>query len=161
MISKKIILSIAIVGIVGLAAVVAKPVQAQDPSKNPLSGLVEAIAQKFSLDKTKVQVVVDDFEKKRRADMQKMMEQRMKTKFDALVKQGKITSQQESAILAKLKELKGKNNPETFKNMTPQERQKAMQDKKTQLEQWAKSQGIDPQYLMFGHGPGMMMMKRG
>jgi hypothetical protein len=51
-------------------------------------------------------------------------------------------------------------NFEAMKNMTKEERQTAMEAKRTELQTWAESQGIDMKYLMMfgrgGHGgPGM------
>jgi phenylpyruvate tautomerase PptA (4-oxalocrotonate tautomerase family) len=153
MISKKILIPVIALVITGGTVFVASGVNAQTPADR-LSELSEVIAQKFGLDKSKVQTVVDEFHtskmKERHAEMQKKWED----KLTQDVKDGKITETQKQAILKKLAELKSANNPDTMKNMTAEERKKTMETKRAELKSWAESQGIDPSYVIFGFGRG-------
>lgn len=127
-------------------------------SNNPYSGLVQAIAQKFGLDQSKVQAVVDDYRQQRhtymKQNMQQNMQQRLQSKLDAAVKAGKITSAQEKAILDEVATLKNKYNPDSLKNMTPAQRKQTLDQMRSELQSWAKSQGIDPSYVMMGRMGG-------
>ncbi|MDE2025519.1 MAG: hypothetical protein KGJ07_03430 [Patescibacteria group bacterium] len=109
--------------------------------------LVQMIAQTFGLDQSKVQAVFDTYKNQHKALMQTNMMNRLKTHFDQLVSQGKMTLAQETAILAELQKVRSEFNPQSLRNMTPVQRQQAFQQEQNELQSWAKSQGIDPLLL--------------
>ena len=123
---------------------------------NPMSGLVDAISQKFNLDKDQVQSVVDQFHAERRTTMQENRQKRIGERLDQAVKDGKITSEQKLAILNKLAELKSKFPPGSFKGMTKDQMKQKIQDHQAEIKAWLQNQGIDPTFLMPFEG-----MKRG
>lgn len=145
---------ISTIGIAGLGAGVANAASSTSSEKNPMSGMVDAIATKFNLDKTEVQKVVDA----ERTEMKAQRETDIKNELATLVKDGKLTQSQSDAIMAKRAELQTEReaNKDTKTETTAEERKTTMQAKKTALETWAKEQGIDSSYLKYlmGHGPG-------
>ena len=87
-------------------------------------------------------------------EMKKNMQQRLTEKLDQAVTDGKLTESQKQALLTKLSEEMGSFDKENFKKMTPEQRKTEIEKKRTELETWATSQGIDlnalPQFFM-GH----------
>jgi hypothetical protein len=142
---------------------------------NFFSGLIEFISQKFGLDKTQVQSAVKEYHQQNKATITpratrspQQMQAFEQTRLDQLVKDGKITSDQEKAILAELASIRTKYSPESMKDLTPDQRRTKKQEMKDEIVAWAKSQGIDSSYVLPGFrmgGPGMMgkggMGKRG
>jgi hypothetical protein len=118
--------------------------------------LVQKIAEKFNLKESDVQTVFDQD----RTDHEAEMKQAMADRLTQAVTDGKITADQKQKILDKQQELRTQMeaNRDSFKTMTEAERRAAMEKQRTDLEQWAKDNGIDPQYLMFAvyfkGGPG-------
>jgi len=118
------------------------------------SSLVDKIASKFNLNKSDVQAVFDqdrsDHEAKRQANVEKELSQ--------AVTDGKLTSAQKDLILAKQKEFKSTmdSQRDSMKDKTREERKTFMDQQRTDLENWAKSNGIPTEYLRFvmpgGHG---------
>lgn len=151
MISKKILIPVIALVITGGTVFAAYGVNAQTPTDR-INGLAETIAQKFGLDKSKVQTVVDEFHTSKMKERQAEMQKKWEDKLTQEVKDGKITDAQKQAILKKLDELRSKYNPDTISNMTVEERRKAMEAKQTELKSWADSQGINESYLIFGFG---------
>lgn len=134
---------------------------------NPMTSLVEKIAAKFNLNKADVQAVFDQH----RSERQTQMEAQYEAQLNQYVIDGKITADQKNLILAKHRELISKKQSEwqNLANLTPQERQKAWETKKTQMEterqalrEWATQNGIDVKYVMGGFGmKGVYNMRRG
>lgn len=114
--------------------------------------LVQAIASKFGLNVADVQSVFDQH----KSDMRANMEAKVKERLDQAVKDGKLTAAQEQLVLDKRKELEAKrqSDAQNFKSMTKEERKTAMDQEKTDLENWAKQNNIDLKYLMPGGGMG-------
>jgi hypothetical protein len=123
--------------------------------------LIAFISQKFGLDKTQVQSAVTDFSKQKKATMtprptqtpQQIADQE-KTRLDALVKDGKISADQETAIINELAVLRAKYNQDNWKNLTTEERRTQMTAMRDEIISWAKSQGIDSSYVIPGVGIG-------
>lgn len=160
MLSKKIvlpILTVAILGGITLSNISAAKAQAET-NDNPLSNLVQIIAQKFGLDQAKVQTVVDEYRQEKRTKMQATAQQREEERLAQLVKNGKISEDQKKAVLAKLAELRNKYKSDNFQNMTPEQRKEQSEKMREEINAWAKEQKIDLSYLTFGSGMGM---KRG
>lgn len=96
------------------------------------SEFTKTLAQKLGVSEDNVKSAVDSIRTEKKAQMQKNFEERL----SQAVKDGKITEDQKSKILAKNKEL-----------------QTNRQAKKTELEKWSKDNGIDIKYIgPFGHG---------
>jgi Skp family chaperone for outer membrane proteins len=89
-------------------------------------------------------------------EMKAKMEKKMEDRLTQLVTNGKITDQQKSLILAKQKELASQHEAKEAElaNKTPAERKESMDQMKAELEQWAKDNGIDTQYIMPFKFPG-------
>ena len=162
--NKKRIITIFAVTLMTGSLFVSQPVHAANGGfigGNFFSGLIQFISQKFGLDKTKVQTAVQDYQKQTKAtitprptmspDQQQAVE---KKRLDPLVSQGKITGDQENAIIAELEAMRTKY---TFdKNATPDQRKTQMTNMQNELKTWAQSQGIDSTYVVpaFGQGRG-------
>lgn len=119
---------------------------------SPMSSLVQRISEKFGLQQADVQAVFDQDKQERQAKR----EADYTARLDQLVKDGKITEAQKQLIVEKHAELKAKRQTamQNFKDKTAEERKAAMDVERTSLEEWAKQNNIDMQYLM-PHGPGM------
>lgn len=154
MLSKKILLPI--FGLMLTAGVTLGVTQANAQTKpNPLSGLVQMIAQKFGLDQNQLQAVVDQYQNQKKQQRQQTMQQRLKSRLDQAVSQGKLTSQKEQALLDKLASLRSNFNPSSLKSMTPAQRKQFFQNQQSELKSWAQSQGIDLSQLNLKIGWGM------
>lgn len=175
---KKSILIASTVAAVGLGTIGASAL-AQN-SNGGTTSLVDKIAQKFNLNKDEVQKVFDQ----NKADRQAEMEARYEDRLSQAVKDGKLTEEQKTKILAKHKELQakfeaqreaGKDARAELENKTEAERKALMEQKKAELdklkseiEAWEKENNIPSGYLMVGlgghgmhggfdgHGPAMM-----
>jgi hypothetical protein len=145
MLSKKVFLPVtAIVLVAGLSFIGVSAVQAQTGSDR-LSGLAQAIAQKFNLDQSLVQTTINDYNQQQKTNLQS-------NRLDQLVKDGNITDSQKQAILDELATLKSKYNPANWKDLTKAQRDEQIKAEQAEAKAWATSQGIDPTYVM----PGFM-----
>jgi polyhydroxyalkanoate synthesis regulator phasin len=153
MVTKKQILS-TIASVVVIGSVVAVPVPAYAAGNgwfgggNFFSKFVDFFAQKFGLDKTQVTNAMTDFRTQQTKD-------REKKRLDPLVTQGKITADQETAIITELDALRAKYpfNPQDGK--TPDQRNTDRQNMQNEWKAWAQANNIDPTIA----GPvGMRMM---
>ncbi len=129
---------------------------------NPVSNLVQAIAQKFNLNQADVQQVFDQ----QHAQMEAQHQQQFADRLQQAVTDGKLTQDQADKIKAKAQELQTQReaNKTQFESMTPQQRQDAFKTEQDNLQQWEKDNNIPAGYLPFGpggHGRGMGMMGRG
>jgi Spy/CpxP family protein refolding chaperone len=115
-----------------------------------MQGLIETIAQKFGLDQNKVKAIVNDYQTQQKKRMQKNMEKRQEDKLSQLVRNGKITDAQKQAIIKEMAALKAKYNPETMKNLTPEQRKTQRDEMRNEILSWAKANSIDESYMM-GH----------
>ena len=155
---KQLILTATLIALLGAGAFSATSVFAQGNDSS--NGLATRIAEKFGLKQTEVQTVVDQYRTEERTQRQAEMKTETEARLTQLVTDGKITAAQKQLILAKHSEMEANREQEfaAKKNMTATERRAAMEKKRTDLDAWAKSNGIDPQYVLFGgrggHGPG-------
>jgi predicted phage gp36 major capsid-like protein len=142
------------IGLAGLGAGVANAATTNNTSTRPMSGMVDAIASKFNVDKTQVQQVFDE----QRSKMETEREQSVKDTVAQLVTDKKITQAQADLINAKRAELEKARDADraSMDSKTAAERKTAMEARRTELDKWAKDNGIDTQYLRYvmGHGPG-------
>jgi hypothetical protein len=143
-----------VVSTVGLASLasVGMAAAATDNSSSQ-QNLVDKIAQKFNVNKDDVQKVFDEDRAAHEAEHEKAQAERLQK----LVDNGTITAAQKTAIEAKLKELKAERqaNKDEFKNLSEDQRKAKMDEKRTELESWAKEQGLDLSKLRgVFRGPG-------
>lgn len=118
--------------------------------------LVQRLVQKFGLKTADVQSVFDTVHEERQAQM----EQKIADRLDTFVKDGKITEAQKRLILAKHEELQKNREADlqAWQNLTPEERRTKMDAQRTDLENWAKQNNIDVQYVLgFGREMGRGM----
>lgn len=138
MIKKKIFFPALALAIIGAGLIKTDLVSAQDMT-GPNS-LITAIAQKFNLNEVDVKAVFEEERSKREAERKAQMEH----KLTQAVTDGKISEAQKTTILNKFQEMKNNRpNHTDFKNETPEQRKAQMDAKKTDMENWAKENGID------------------
>lgn len=147
--NKKLLLTAVTVTVLGAGLFGISSVSAQTAT-DPSSSIVQKIAEKFGLNKDEVQKVFDEERVTRQAKMQTRMEDRL----TELVSTGKLTEAQKQLILTKHKELQTERQSEmqSMKDLTFEQRKEKMETRRTELEAWAKENGIDTQYLFWGHG---------
>lgn len=153
--TNKIMIPVLTVAIAGATLFGFSQTAQAESTVKPEGTLVQAIAEKFGLNQAEVQAVFDDQREKHHEVMQQKLEERL----NQAVKDGKITEDQKTKILEKHAEFK--QNHESLKDMTPEERRTAMQQKHDELKSWAEAEGIDLSYLMMGHGMGRHHMEMG
>jgi hypothetical protein len=114
--------------------------------------IVQALASKFNLDAGQVEAVFQQ----NRADNQAKAETRYEAFLAKAVTDGKISQAQSDLILAKHKELLANRQSQmaTNKNLTPEQRKAAMQQSRTDLQNWAKANNVDISYLFGGMARG-------
>lgn len=155
---KKLALLSGAIAIVGLSSIAVLNVASAANQTNKEDTLVSKISQKFNLNKSDVQKVFDEEHLAREAEMKANYE----SKLTQAVKDGKITEDQKTKLLAKEAELH--TYMQSLNDKTREERKTAMDVKRTELEKWAKDNGISNDYLpgpmggkgkMMGGGRGM------
>jgi len=146
-----IVAGIATAGVMGVGIANAAA-DTSTTTTNPMSSLVDAIASKFNLNKTEVQAVFDA----QRTQMEANREATVKKEVAQLVTDGKITQAQADKINAKRAELQKEReaNKDTVSTKTREEMKTEMDAKRTELEQWAKDNGISTDYLRYVFGGG-------
>lgn len=124
---------------------------------NFFTNFIHFLSQKFGLNLTTAQVqsAVQDFKQQRKAMITprptmspQQQQDAEKKRLDPLVIQGKITTAQESAIIAELDLVRSENKFDP--NETPAERKAQMTNIQNALTVWAKANSIDPTYMTFG-----------
>lgn len=128
---------------------------ATSTSTNPQQSLIDKLVATFNLNKSDVQKVFEENRSARAADQ----EQKTKVQLDQLVKDGKITADQEYKLIAKAKELKTDReaNRDAMQSKTDTERKAAIEAERTALNKWLSDNGIAQEYgrFLMGHGgPG-------
>lgn len=123
------------------------------------SSMVQAIADKFKLNKDDVQKVMNEQRTKMQAERAAERTTEVKTELAQLVQAGKLTQAQSDAILAKRAELQKQREADraTMQSKTAEERRAAMDARRAALDTWLKEQGIDSRYrdlLMGGFKKG-------
>ena len=139
--------AVATVGISALGVGAASAAQNNTGNDN----LVSKIASKFNLNKDDVQKVFDEQHAANQAEHKQKLEDRL----GQAVKDGKLTEDQKSKLLAKFDE--EKSFRDSLKDKTQDERKAAMKQHRTDMEAWAKANGIDMKFLRphgGPHGPG-------
>jgi citrate synthase len=121
MLRKKLLLPVLAVTI-GTAAILGVHQVSAQIADGP-SDLVSAIAQKFNLPQDQVQQVFSEHQEKHHAQIQAKMEERL----TQLVTDGKLTEVQKQAIISKMAEMKNSFNPDSLKDLTPEQRREKME----------------------------------
>lgn len=149
--------------IIATAVATSSMVSAQDTTGS--NSIVSAIAAKFNLNQADVQAVFDEEHSKREAEMKAQME----TKLTQAVADGKITEAQKQAILTHFTQMKEERlNFGEFKNLTAEQRQAKMEEKKKDMESFLSQNGLTHETLQeimggskgFGGMGGKKMMFR-
>ncbi len=146
--------TIATLGVGALGASSVFAAQLGTGYQNRLSGLVNAIAQKFHLAPSDVQAVFDQQRQQMTAQMQQQGAARFIAMLAQAVKDGKLTQAQSDLITAKQTEVQAFET--SLQGKTPADRQAAMTTEQAALQTWAQTNSIPPQYVPFGRG-GMGM----
>ncbi len=146
------ILPLLVVTMAGAALLGASQIVSAQSGTTPFSGLAEMIAQKFGIDQTQVQSVLDQYRQQQMQDRKNKMQQLLNNKLDQEVTAGKITAGQKQGILDELTQLKNKYGPTAGQSLTLQQRQQNFQNLQSDIKAWATSQGIDPTLLPMGWG---------
>ncbi|MDD2732258.1 MAG: hypothetical protein PHI53_03645 [Candidatus Pacebacteria bacterium] len=118
------------------------------PSASHMDNLINAVAEKFNLNKSDVQVVFNQVFEEQRTKMKERQEQIFTERINQAVIDGKLTQEQADKITAKRAELEAQR--EDFKDMTGEELKTAMKEQADSLKQWASDNNIPQGYLMFG-----------
>jgi hypothetical protein len=137
---------VALASVVGVGAV-----SAESGTTAGNDSIVIKISQKFNLNKADVQKVFT--EDKAAHDAQRQVN--VKAKLDIAVKEGKITADQETKLIAKLAEraTNREANRTAMQSMTATERKAAMDKNKADFDAWLKANNI-PTDLLPQHGIG-------
>lgn len=128
-------------------------------SEQRMSGLVNAIAQKFHLTPSDVQAVFDEQHSQMNVQMKKQSEDRLAMSLTQAVKDGKLTQAQATALTAKHAEFK--TFEASLAGKTPAERATALKAQMATFAQWAKDNAIPEPFSSFGRGGMGMKMKGG
>jgi polyhydroxyalkanoate synthesis regulator phasin len=124
---------------------------------NFFGGLIQFIEQKFGLNHAQVQSAVNEYRQNHPASLTprpsrspQLMQDMEKVRLDRLVKKGKLTTDQENAIITEVQTLRSKYGLDSMSNLNPQDRRSKMQQMESDLKTWAQTHNIDPKLL----GPG-------
>jgi hypothetical protein len=142
MISKKLLIPMAVVAVIGAGVYSVSRVSAASDPSDPQASLVQKIADTFHLDKSKVQAVFDQ----NRADNQQQREAAYEQRLTQAVTGGKLTSAQKDAILAEHNKLASEMTTAMAKTGT--DRLTAMDQIRTEGQAWAAQNNIDQTWLM-------------
>lgn len=147
---KKSLLLAGAVTSIGLASITGAAVVGAQSNSSPGNSLAQKIAQKFNLKESDVKAVIDE----QHTEMEQQHKQKLEDRLTQNVKDGKITEEQKTKILAKLEELQKDReaNREKMKSEDKTERRAFMNQKHAELTQWLKDNNIPED--VFPHGEG-------
>jgi molecular chaperone DnaK (HSP70) len=151
---KTMLLTVALVAISAMALTGAKVAKADEENNYP--PIVQRLVEKFKLDENEVRSVFDQDREEHRTQMQA----RFSENLDQAVSEGKISAEQKEAILKKHEEMQAEN--ESLRDLAPEERREKMQEKRSELENWAQENGLEVSDffgLGLGRGQGGRMGK--
>jgi hypothetical protein len=117
------------------------------------SSLVDALTNRFHLNRTEVQQVFDQ----QQSQWQQEREQRYQAMLQQAVTDGTLTTAQKDLLTSKHQELE--QFRQTLKDKSPADRRTALQQEHQQLQDWATQNNIPARFLMpfGGHHGGTMM----
>ncbi len=145
MASKKLLLLTGVIATVGLTSIAAVNVASAHSNGNQSDTIVEKLSQKFNINKDEVKKVFEEQRQARSAEMQS----KFVDNLSQAVKDGKITEDQKSKLIAKESEIR--TVMQSLKGKTSEERKAAMETKKAETEKWLKENNI-PDGLLPGPG---------
>ncbi|MBU6141729.1 hypothetical protein KGO95_01240 [Patescibacteria group bacterium] len=119
-----------------------------------MSGIVAAIAQKFNVNPSDVQQVVDQQLARQKTQAMTARPQSIADRLAQAVTDGKLTQAQ--ATLIQNEEASVKTQMAALQGKTGTDLRTAMGQIMTSLKQWAADNNIPQQYLMFGSGRPQM-----
>jgi hypothetical protein len=141
--SKKLIVPAAVMSIAVIPAATAAA--ATSTSSNNGQSLAQELADKFQLNKSDVQTVLDQHHQQ----MQQRRENRYEATLNQAVTDGKLTQAQKDAVLTEHNKLIAQ-----VQSASGTDKRQALQDAKTEAQAWAKQNKIDAKWLLPMHGPG-------
>jgi len=121
----------------------------------PMANIVNAIAERFNLDVSDVQVVFNEQKEIKKAEM----EQKFTDRINQAVVNSELTQEQANQIIAKKAELETER--QNLQNGTPKENREIAKQHMNELKQWADENNIPLQYLSFGKFGGGRHMGSG
>ncbi len=159
--SKKIIIPVAALTIVGAGFITANSISAQGGEQHDT--LIQKIAEKFNLNQNEVEQVFNEAREEHQAQRQQEMQQRMQERLNEAVANGTITQEQKELLETKHEEMRKEReaNKESWQNMEPEERREAAEQRREAMENWAEENGIDLKALMPERGEGGPKMGKG
>jgi len=147
----KVLFLTAALGLLALVGVTtATSIRAEDVETYP--PIIQKLVERFNLNPSEVQEVFDQERGERQQERQEEMQTRLEERLNEAVENGDLTEEQKQLILAKHQELEQEReaNREASQNMTQERRREAMETKRTELEAWAKENGIEVENLFLG-----------
>jgi hypothetical protein len=136
MVNRKVLSASLAAGVIGLTGAAGVAMAATDTSSTTYPPIVQKIADKFHLKPADVQQVFKDD----RAAHEKEMQTKLNDKLEQAVKDGKLTEDQKTKLIAELDKLHTERQADRQADRA--ERRADRQDFKTTLDQWAKDNGI-------------------
>ncbi len=136
------IVAISGLSLVGVGGVVSAASRNLD--ENPDSGLAQRLATKFNLNKDDVSSELSSYRQERDAARESEMKQKLEESLQKKVDEGKLTSEQKTALLSKLEELHKKHQEarESGSEKSEEDRKTEREAERSELESWASEQGI-------------------
>jgi hypothetical protein len=118
--------------------------------QNHMASLIQAIANKFNLNATELEAVVDETMQANREQMQAEREEEFANRLAKAVTDGKITQAQSDLITAKKAEMRSEMETErgTFSSLSKDEIKTKMEARRAEIESWAETNNIPLEYLM-------------
>lgn len=156
MLKSQVIIPLAALVFLGAGSLGANRVLAQ-AKRGP--SLAEMIAQKFGLQKEVVSSVINQYRFTRSSERRQRVLSRLRTKLDRDVAHDKLNPTQEQALLSRLDSLSSGFSREKLKGLGPAQRRKLVMKVRSELSDWARSEGIDVPKL--GIRLGIARMLRG
>jgi hypothetical protein len=142
---KAIIVTSSVVALASLALVSVAAPQAR------AGNFLQDLAAKFGIKHEQVQ----QFRQEHREQNQAEHLQKLTTRLDQAVKDGKLTVEQKNMILAKVAEMQ--NFHDSLKGKSPQQRREALKQKHEELKKWAEDNHIPAPFALGGHIEHPMM----
>jgi hypothetical protein len=154
---KKSMLLAGAITTLGAASAIGLSTVSAASSTNGEQTLVDKLASRFNLNKDEVQKVFDEEHATHQAEREAKLEERL----SQAVKDGKLTEEQKTKIIAKLKEMKSEMKIErgTLDDGAKEELHKKMEERHAELEKWAKENNIPMEYLRPTGGHGKFHVK--
>ncbi len=146
--SKKVIIPMAAIAVIGAGAFGVAQVSAATDTANPQASLIQKLADTFHVDKSKVQAVFDENKTERQAAHQATYE----AKLAQAVTDGKLTAAQKDLVLAEHNKLAAEMKAAATD--TNADRRAAMEKIRQESTDWAKANNVDAKWLMGPGGPG-------